>query len=150
MVLKKMCPRCGKIIDYSNKHCDECSENVRKNKKDNDRQYNKFIRQVRDKQYTDFYVSKEWKIVSNIVKDKYKCLCIMCLLQDDKVNSYDVIHHILELKTDEGWEHRFDIDEGLVPLCHAHHNELHGSYNNEKIKMLRELIKEYKKIYGSM
>lgn len=150
MAIKKMCPRCGKIIDHTDKYCDECSKNVIKNKKDSDRQYNKFIRQVRDKQYTDFYVSKEWKIVSNIVKDKYKGLCIMCLLQDDKLNSYDLIHHVLELKTDGGWEHRFDVDEGLVPLCHAHHNELHGNYNNEKIKMLRELIKEYKKIYGSM
>ena len=144
-----MC-RCGNIIDYTMKYCDECSKKVLKNKKDNNRQYNKYVRQARDKKYTDFYVSKEWKIVSNVVKDKYKALCIMCLLQDDKVNLYDVIHHVRELKTDEGWEERFNVDEGLVPLCHAHHNELHGNYNTEKIEMLRDLIKEYKKIYGSM
>lgn len=150
MALKKMCSKCGEVIDYGVKYCNECSKKVLNNKKYNDKQYNKHVRQARDKKYTDFYVSKEWKIISNIVKEKYKGLCIMCLLQNDKVNLCDVIHHIIELKTDEGWEHRFNFDEGLVPLCHAHHNELHGNYNTEKIKMLRDLIKEYKKIYRSM
>lgn len=66
----------------------------------------------------------------------------MCLLQDDKLKSYDVIYYILEIKTDEGWKHRFDINQ-LITLCHAHQNELHG----EKIKILIELIEEPKKIY---
>lgn len=149
VALKKCCPHCGKVIDYTDKYCEDCSKKAYKSKKENNRIYNKNIRQVRDKQYTDFYVSKEWKRTTDIIKAKYNGLCIMCLLKENIINVYDVIHHVLEIRTDEGWEHRLDTD-GLVPLCHSCHNEVHSNYNENKIKALRDLIQKYKKIYGGM
>jgi 5-methylcytosine-specific restriction protein A len=59
---------------------------------------------MRDKQYIDSYISKEWKITTNIIKSKYNGLYLIRLLHDDKLKSYVVIHYILEIKTNEGLE----------------------------------------------
>lgn len=146
-MLKKLCSCCNdKVIDYTDKYCTECAVIMDKHKKNTKRQYNKEIRYGIDKKYTDFYQSKEWKMCSKTVKGKYHGLCLRCLLKEDNINVYDVVHHILEIRTDEGWKHRYDID-GLIPLCHMHHNQLHSNYTQDKIDMLRALIKEYRKIY---
>lgn len=147
--MKKICPRCeDKIIDYKDKYCPECTIIMDKHKQDTRKQYNKEIRQGKDKKYTDFYISKEWINTSNIVRNKYHGLCLMCLLKDNIVNVCDVVHHIIEIRTPTGWTYRLDISN-LIPLCHRHHNELHGNYTNYKQDILKQLIIEYKSIYLS-
>lgn len=150
MALKRLCPKCKRLIDYTMKYCNECAERYSKEKAESNRAYDKNIRQNDDNlKYYEFYHSKEWKIVSESVKKHYNGLCLMCLLDSNDVKSYDVIHHIYEIRTDKGWKHR--LDKGLlIPLCHKHHNSLGEGekYTDAKRKMLIELIKEYEEIYG--
>jgi hypothetical protein len=150
MALKRLCPKCKKLIDYTMKYCDECAERYSKEKAESNRTYDKSVRKSDNNlKYYEFYHGKEWKLVSNEIKRKYNSLCLACLLQDDEVNVYDVIHHLYEIKTDTGWKHRLNKDL-LIPLCHRHHNGLSEGekYTDAKRKMLIELIKEYEEIYG--
>ncbi|WP_297422115.1 HNH endonuclease [Clostridium sp.] len=147
MALKKMCPRCGKIIDYGLKYCDECEKKYKKNKTESNKYYDKNIRKSEDNlKYAKFYDNILWKKLAEYIRRKYNGLCLMCLLKDNRINHYDVIHHILEIKSDEGWIDRLNSD-GVVPLCHAHHNWLHGNYTKDKVQMLRDLIKTYEDRY---
>lgn len=145
MALKKCCARCSELIDYAETYC---SKHKDSNKQRNN-EYNTHVRYVRDKKYADFYNSREWHMFAKIIRAKYSGLCLMCLLLEDTVKAYDVIHHVLEIKTDDGWEHRLDVD-GCVSLCHACHNSLHSNYTEDKIEMLYKLIKEYLERFRSV
>lgn len=149
MALKRMCPKCKRLIDYSKKYCDECAKKYSKEKTEINRTYDKNVRKSDDNiKYYEFYHSKEWKIVSELVMQHYNGLCLKCLLERNEVKEHDVIHHVLEIKSVEGWKERLN-KELLVPLCHNCHNGLHsGEYSDNKIEMLKELIKEYEKNYG--
>lgn len=143
-----MCPKCKKLIDYSKSYCDECAEKYSKEKAERNKTYDKSVRKKDDNlKYYEFYHGKEWKLINELVKKHYNGLCLMCLLKEDRITSYDVIHHVLEIKSNEGWKHRLD-KKLLVPLCHACHNKIHADYTEDKVKMLRNLIKEYEEIYG--
>lgn len=66
-MLKKIC-RCGKVIDYNIKMCDECAKRCDKGKKESYKYYKK---NRTDKKEQSFYCSKEWIRVRNTVRRKY-------------------------------------------------------------------------------
>lgn len=150
MSLKKCCPRCGTIIDYADKYCEECSKKVKKDKAESNKQYDKNVRKLRDKQYTSFYHSREWIKTVEVVKSKYKCLDIYSYYVLGVIEYGNICHHIELLKTSEGWEHRLDI-EGLIYLTNTNHATIHSLYEKDyegTKKMLRELIDRWNKEFG--
>ena len=111
-MLNKYCTKCGKLMIYNGRNlCDECLSKVNEIRKDNDRIYN---RRIRNKKSDQFYHSKEWKTLSKIVlaKADYKCAICGGLAVE--------VHHIKEINVD--WNERFNLNN-LMPLCTSCHNK---------------------------
>jgi 5-methylcytosine-specific restriction enzyme A len=90
----------------------------------------------RDKQSTEFYKSKSWKQLRDAAFNRDHGLCQRCLKAGDIVPA-DVVHHIVEIKTD--WNKRLDINN-LESICHSCHNKEHKAANreiNRKIKAIK-------------
>lgn len=130
-MLKKLCSKCGKIIQYGKARCEVCEAKYQ-DKKINNSYYNKFIR---DKKTQTFYDSHEWKKIRKVVLSRDLGLCIMC--KNEGVISYaDIVHHIVELKEDSSKS--LDINN-LISLCNGCHNKIHSKYKVNKTKAQRRL-----------
>ena len=70
-------------------------------------------------------------------------MCLMCLLEEGKINVCDVVHHIVPIKKE--WDKRLK-EDNLVTLCHNCHNKIDHEHITEKyIKNMTKLIKRYGK-----
>lgn len=131
MALFKACPRCGKLIPHGMSYCTDCApiaeaERVAKRERRTaymSKKYNKQYNLQRDPKYGRFYNSKAWRSLSRAKLQDcgYKC---EAKLEGCKRIACEV-HHIIPIKTAEGWERRFDWD-GLQGVCIACHNILDG------------------------
>lgn len=142
MALKKCCPKCGRIIDYSAKYCDECSKNVAKSKKDNNRYYDK---NLRNKESTKVYHSKEWDMLTEQCKSRFKGLDIYSYYVLGKIECGSICHHIEEITNNK--ERIYDL-ENLIYLSNGNHNVVHSLYKKDyegTMKMLFELVDRWKK-----
>lgn len=110
-MLKKYCNHsgCEELIDINLKHCEK-----HKN------YYDKNVRQAdNNKQYDDFYHSKDWMRAKRPAVIRDHSLCVMCLA-DKKIVAYNVVHHLKSIKTLQGWQERYNLS-GLICLCEQHH-----------------------------
>ena len=125
-MLQKACSRCGRLIPYGSTYCEVCApvmekliaERIERSRRASNRKYNK----GRDRGYTRFYNSREWRVLSRsrLQHDNYKCLsCGMFASEVD---------HIIPIQTPQGWEKRLDF-ENLQSLCIQCHNEKHGRFS---------------------
>lgn len=141
MALMKLC-RCGKKIDYSTRYCNSCTVEVENKKREKVKRYDREVRNsIENKRYTDFYNSKPWRTLSEIIKSNFNGLCVICLIDKGEVTPSDTTHHIEELKED--WSLRL-VEDNLIPLCHLCHNNLHIDYKEKDKKHLKNIILEYK------
>lgn len=143
MGLKKICPRCGKIIDSSKSYCDRCSIVKQKNLKKNRKHYD-IVK--RDKETYELYHSKEWKKIRDIIFVKYKYLDLYEYVINNRIVMANTVHHIIELKED--WNKRLD-DNNLIPISEATHNRIHKLYDKDKEgtqQMLLEILVEANKL----
>lgn len=126
-MLLKSCARCGKLIPYGPRYCEECKKIVdeqtaaraAESSKRSDRAYN----QRRDPRYGQFYRSKEWRIMARkrIQDDNYRCrICGQVATEVD---------HIVPIQTAEGWERRLDYDN-TQSVCVKCHNEKHHRFQS--------------------
>lgn len=114
-MLIKHCPRCRKQMPYGKVYCEACSElNIRSKKRA--REYNR----SRDKRYSNFYHSAEWKrlCAAKLADCDYQCeICkskgIIKIAED--------IHHKIPIKQD--WNKRLDYDN-LLAVCVACHRRI--------------------------
>lgn len=141
MSRKKLCSRCGRVIELGENRCEKCRLRSELRRKKNQKKYNKTYNKFkRDKSRQSFYDSKEWKIARNATKVRDKNICLWCYSQGQIVYA-DVVHHIVELS--ENINIALDSDN-LICLCHACHNDVHEEYQgNDKIKrqnFLRNLV----------
>jgi 5-methylcytosine-specific restriction protein A len=115
-------------------------------KKTRHREYSKTVRyNVTNKKYTDFYNSGAWRKESNHIRAKYIEACLMCLIKYNILVPSDMAHHIVPIRDD--YDKRLE-DDNLIPLCHCCHNNIdHDNYSEDIKEELRELIKDYYKIY---
>lgn len=142
-MLKRMC-RCGKIIQYNTRLCEECIKKYDRNKAERNRYYDK---NIRDKKTTEFYNSTEWIKTRECIINKYKGLDIYALFIENKKVYADTVHHIEELK--ECWDRRLDITN-LIPLSSGNHTKIHNMYKKDKKatqKLLFGLITRWDKEY---
>ena len=97
MPLKKICPKCHRIIDAGQTYCDECIMKREVEKVSNNRHYDKYLR---NKQSTAFYHSGEWISLRQVVISRYKGLDIYAYYIDNKIVYAEMVHHIIELEED--------------------------------------------------
>jgi len=136
MALKKICPGCGKLIDYSIKYCNECADKYREKNKIRHKEYKA---NRTDKKEQKFYISKEWLVTRETIKARDKGLCKLCLSKGN-IKYMNTVHHIEELK--DCWDKRLD-PRNLISLCESCHQEVHNQYKMNKLglqNILKNLI----------
>ena len=116
---KKPCSKHGCKNLTTSKFCKEHKQVETTVKAERDKHYDKEIRQKRDKEYTDFYQSEEWKIARKRRLMLDHGLCQECR-RKGVITYADVVHHKVPIKVD--WDRRLDIDN-LESLCHRCHNK---------------------------
>lgn len=144
MALKKLC-RCGQLIDYKQKYCNQCSIKYKQERKEYHKYYDKYIR---DQESADFYNSPEWEKTREHVLGKYKGLDLYAFFIDKKIVYADTVHHIEELR--ENWNRRLDITN-LIPLSSGNHTRIHKMYDKDKRgtqKLLFSLLDRWREEYG--
>lgn len=141
MPLKKQC-RCGKIIDYSAKYCDECEDKVKQTKKESNQYYDK---NIRNKDSSEIYHSVEWNRLTEQCKNRFKGLDVYSYYILGKLEYGSLCHHIEEITLNK--DRRYDL-ENLIYLSNSNHNMIHSLYKKDyegTKKMLFELVSRWKK-----
>jgi len=111
----KICnaPGCDELIPMSERYC---SKHVVDHKKETHKSYDA---SRRNKFHDQFYHSKQWKSIRDLVMFEHGGLCVQCARLDMTVPA-DVVDHIIPISVD--WEQRLK-RENLQPLCHNCHNK---------------------------
>ncbi len=123
----KLCNRCKKIIDHSEKYCSKCLAIVTKEKEESKIATTSRYNKTRDPKYKQFYNSNSWKILKEkkLQDEQYRCEYNKCLkLATD-------VHHKKLIQTEEGWLLRLDYDN-LECLCIEHHNKRHNRFQKRR------------------
>ncbi|NGM81299.1 HNH endonuclease [Paenibacillus sp. 7124] len=117
MPLKKICNKagCNSLCNPCDKYCNKHKEQGQLDKQERNRYYDTYLR---DKKATQFYHSKEWELLREVVKAKCNGLCTRCL--DNKMLKAGVIaDHKIPLKVD--WSLRL-VESNIDFLCLECHN----------------------------
>lgn len=133
----KMCPKCRRIINISDKFCSKCTEKVKSRYKDYDKN--------RDSKAVKFYNSYEWKNTRERMINLDNSICVVCLAREGSITIAETVHHIVELKED--YSKRCSKDN-LISVCNSCHKKIHDSYNKGNIskkytqKELSEMLRK--------
>ena len=150
MAIKRLCPRCRRVISDNQKYCINCMPKIRT---DADKRYDRFKRNQESK---SFYNSKLWKLKREEAMSFYLNLDIYELYINKKIVTAEVVHHIHELI--DSPELSLD-DDNLIPLSNSTHDLVHGMYKEDKTttmkllealkeRWLKELSKGTEKLYA--
>lgn len=143
MALKKLCPKCNKVIDQGERYCSEHQASYKEYQKNRQKDYRN---RRTDKKELNFYCSKEWEQLKDHLKIKYKGMCLYSYLVENKIVPVGDYHHIEPLK--ENWDKRLDV-YNIISLSHQVHRKIHKLYETDKEatqKMLRDLLFKWKEI----
>jgi hypothetical protein len=124
MALIKEC-RCGKIIDYKLKYCNDCESKVKDNKRSNDKHYDM---NLRNKNSKAIYNSTQWDKLTQQCKYRFKGLDIYSYYVLGVIEYGNICHHIEEVTLNEN--RRYDLNN-LVYLTNKNHNIIHGLYRTD-------------------
>ena len=116
MLLKHMCPVCGKIIPIDQSYCEEHNRH---------RIYDKTVRLEADRKIHDFYISGEWKAAQKATSDKYSGICLFTYYKRNEIVPFDEVHHIIPLR--DNWDLRLE-PGNLIPLSHTVHMFIEAEY----------------------
>lgn len=108
-----MC-KCGKLIDFGMRYCDDCARKADQARKEYFKQYDAT---VRDKKAAAFYNSPEWEKARQQALMRDFGLCRDCL-EEKKITPADVVDHVKPIKY--FWHLRLALDN-LRSLCNRHH-----------------------------
>lgn len=120
---KKRCNRagCRELVDFDKGYC-------AKHLAEKDKGYNKYKRNEdsllnangkTNREITLFYQSSEWRKVREIVLMRDHWICQVCL-RKGIVHEANLVDHIIEVRSPNGWSKRLDIDnlEAINRSCH--------------------------------
>jgi|SRR5699024_698993 len=111
---------CRNRVDLPQTYCAEHNGH-------SDKQYNKHVRTNSfNKKYDDFYHSTQWTKTRK-TKLMQQPLCEVCS-REGRMTKADMIHHIIELRSPNGWEKRLDLDN-LEAICYECHNKEEHRYS---------------------
>jgi 5-methylcytosine-specific restriction endonuclease McrA len=139
MALKKICPGCGKLIDYNQAYCNECEKKYNDENKQRYKQYKANRTDIKEQK---FYTSAQWIRLREVIKARDKGLCMMCLYKNN-IQYMNTVHHIEELK--DCWDKRLN-PGNLICLCESCHQTVHKEYlkgeleKKEMQDVLRKII----------
>lgn len=124
-MLLKACGRCGNLYPYGAGYCSTCTPIIQAEIEERQRvsrlKSNRVYNRGRDPKYVRFYNSIEWRALSakRLQDDQWGCAFCGKIATE--------VDHIVEIKTDEGWERRLDYDN-LRSLCHSCHDKRHNRF----------------------
>lgn len=149
MALKRLCPKCNRVVELTQKYCDDCQRKVNEFKKRQSKQYDTKVRNsTANKRFTTFYKSDPWQATRTFVINKYS-FDIYEYYKTGKIFPAETVHHIIELKDD--WNRRLDI-ANMIPVTLSNHSKIHLLYKRDKKRyqaLLFELLEKYKKEFNS-
>ena len=122
-MLFNMCRKCKTPIPYPKTHCSKCITAHESERADGKRLSNRRYDATRDKKYTRFYKSADWKRLSQSYMQHavYRC-------EGDGCNSIATeVHHKKPIQTPEGWLLRLEWDN-LMAVCVRCHNKEHNRF----------------------
>ena len=125
-MIKRICPRCKRVIEINQKLCTEC---MARSNKDYDRNR-------RDKTSKAFYNSNAWIKTRQMILSKYHGLDMYQLIINNKVVYADTIHHIEELRDNPS---KALDPSNLIPVSSSTHSYIHKEYEKNKKEMQRIL-----------
>lgn len=126
------CSNCGKRIKTGTK-C-SCIKNRHKD----------YDRYSRDKKSTQFYRSKEWFNVRDMVLSIDDNIDVYEYVVNGKIVAADTVHHIEPLK--DNWSRRCDINN-LMSINHDTHSMIEQKYRHNKqetMDMCKDILKKYR------
>lgn len=139
---KKICSfsECHHIIPGNEKYCEEHKKAVDQLQKEKHKHYKSKRTDIKEQR---FYNSKEWIQLKEVIKYRYKGLCLWSYFVEDRIVPADVDHHIVPIKED--WSLRLCI-YNVIPLSNSVHEKIHNMYEKDKEvtqRILSGLINEY-------
>ncbi|WP_432408548.1 hypothetical protein [Wukongibacter sp. M2B1] len=146
MPLKRLCPKCQRVIDYNLKYCLRCQKIIDEIKKKRQKEYDRHIRYSKaNKMYARFYKTKEWIVTRATVLNYYNSIDLFSYYIENKIEHADTVHHIEEIK--DNWDKRLEFIN-LFPLTANNHNKIHKLYLRDKAgtqELLKKLLEKFKK-----
>lgn len=138
MLLKHICPVCGKVIPISQSRCPEHPSRHK--------DYDDNVRYTRDKKYHSFYLTSAWEAVKASAINKANGICIYTFFFEKKLAACEEVHHIVPLKDD--WARRLDVDN-LIPLTHRVHMQIEKEYREGEKAKVQTLLFDLKRRFES-
>ena len=148
MPMCKLCPRCSKKIQYSNKYCTECKIEVDKKLKESYKEYKRNRTDVKEQR---FYSSNEWIDLREYIKAKYMFVDMFSYYTEGKIIECKVVHHIVEMKED--YSLRLN-EDNLICLSNKTHKLIHNLYNKDEAtkhktqELLKKMNERFKEEFG--
>lgn len=134
--MNRICPRCRKVYSYNLKKCPNgCNEKIRS---ESNKVYDKCQREN-----SEFYNSKAWKVLRESCKNKYSGLCLWSLYKHKKVKKGTTAHHIVPVSQDKT---KALLLSNLVYVSDEAHREIHKLYEVNKLETIKQ-IKEFIQVY---
>ncbi len=129
---KKICNYygCHKVINYSEKYCDE-------HKKEYTQRHKTYDELRRNKKSAEFYHSDPWLKTREAVLNKFNSIDIYAYYVDNEILSANTAHHIIEVNED--WSKRLSIDN-LIAVSDKSHNIIHAAYKINKTEIQKLLF----------
>lgn len=144
-MLYRIC-RCGKVINYTERYCKECSKKIEEQKRE---KYKDYKKNRKDKKEQKFYSSKAWISCRDNIK-KHQLGIDLIEWSRGRIVDADTYHHIVELKED--YNKRLDKDN-IIGLTQSNHLKVHSLMDKSEIdkrkiqEFLKELLEKFEKEY---
>jgi hypothetical protein len=131
---RKMCAHvgCAIAVPFDQRFCQKHADDNKRYQAERQARYDKTVRLVRDADIHAFYLTPEWNTTKQVVRDKFKGLCVWSYFVDGMIIKGEEPHHIKPIRTE--WELRLALPN-LIYLSHAVHMKVEAAYRkSEKIK----------------
>ena len=128
-MLKKICNKCGRMIEQG-KQC-ECQKSRHK-------QYNQTRR---NQPANKFYHSISWERVRQAVESRANGLDEYALMYEKRITAGSIAHHIIEIEERPDLKLRM---ENIIYVSRETHNRIHAAYKRggkEKLEMQQRQMK---------
>lgn len=133
MALSKLC-RCGKIIDFTLKCCEQCEIKARKEHLLRQKEYD---RHARNKESQAIYNNTAWLKINKRIRVRDKGLCIACY-KNNRITYCNVVHHIVPVNEDMSLVYS---SNNLISLCNKCHSQVHMLYNTKDKENTQRLLR---------
>lgn len=144
---------CTKIVEDGVIYCTYHQLKWDKENKERYKEYNNKRKMNKEqKKYQDFYNSKHWRKLRDVVINKYYGIDILEYYRTGRIVQGQALHHIVSVSED--YNRRLDISN-LIYLTEKNHRRVHEEYlkgkkeKEEMQKILFELVEKFNTEFGN-